>query len=398
MTSAANTVSQLPAAPSSTAVPSDGRLRGNGFAATVLGVAAGPRTATERPGPGQQLWQFGLTATTSPPANGGAPVNLTAVVVVGSVTVPVPLPAPPADGGTIGPLWFQASLPSTTGPGGDVILSLTAAGDTQTFSLAHMARTGAAPAASYRDPTNSTVTTTPAAAVDIPESFADGFANHASTYPIHVALKTVTLGYFAPDTPNHPAASPTGAWLWVTLSSDGTHSPDQDPYSDPYLIIKQAVAASAVTLTVRGKPAEASTVVPGGGGDTGTNNTPTGTRPTCSPTPTSSPSPPTWPPPPSPSPPDRSPRRCPAPPPAWPAPPPPPPPQPTLRSLSPSLPQRLRRRRPGRHRPPPPSAVPAPSTAAPGPHRRSVRPACPPPPAPTSSSGSWSPPASPPPS
>lgn len=263
-----NNATTLDGPPTATATPADGRLRGDGFAAVVVGVATGSRTATARAGPGQALWQFGLTATTTAPAVGGAPVNLTAALSVGASTVPVALPAPGPTGGSVGPVWFQASLPAV-GPGGDAVLSLAAAGSTQSFSLTHMARVGPAPEVSYRDATSPIVATKPAGAIDIPESFEDNtFLRHQSTYPIHVGLDTVTAGFYAPGTPNHPAGGPAMAWLWVTLNSDGSAG-SINPYAQPYLVIRQPFPATAITLTVPGSTSQNPTVVSGGGGDKG---------------------------------------------------------------------------------------------------------------------------------
>lgn len=268
-----DTVTALAVPPTSTAVPADGRLRGNGFAANIVGVATGPRTATQRAGPGQQLWRFGITATTTAPAGGGAPVTLTATLTVASTTVPVALPAPPANGGTVGPVWYQASLPATAA-GADVVLSLSAAGSTQSFSFTQMARTGPSPTVSYRDPTNPAVATKPAQAIHIPDAFQPDspFADGVTAFPIDVTLDTVTLGYYAPDAANEPSSSVDGAWMWVTLDSNAATAADQNPYGDPYLIVDRPVPATAISLTVPGSPARNPTVVAGGGGDKGTTN------------------------------------------------------------------------------------------------------------------------------
>lgn len=267
-TATPNTATALDGPPTATATPADGRLRGDGFAAVVVGVATGSVTATARAGPGQALWQFGLTATTTAPAVGGAPVNLTAALSVGASTVPVALPAPGPTGGSVGPVWFQASLPAV-GLGGDAVLSLAAAGSTQSFSLTHMARVGPAPEVSYRDATSPIVATKPAGAIDIPESFEDNtFTRHQSTYPIHVGLDAVSAGFYAPGTPNHPAGGPAMAWLWVTLNSDGSAG-SISPYAQPYLVIRQPFPATAITLSLPGGASQNPTVVPGGGGDKG---------------------------------------------------------------------------------------------------------------------------------
>lgn len=267
-----DTVTRLPAPPASTGVPADGRLRGDGFALTVDGVATGPATATQRAGPGQRLWEVGITAVASPPATGGAANPPTVTLVAATTTVPVPVPA---DGTTS---WWLASLPAA----GDVTLAATPTGTGQTdppavFSLTRMSREGASPVADYRDPTGAETTGRPGPPVDVPVTFTlpqEDPPEVITDNPLHVAVDTVRLDYRAPDTTGHVAAGPAGAWLWVTLSSDPTNGHAADSLSTPTLLAAtQPLPATAITLTVPGQPPVPAIDVAGGGGDTGPGGT-----------------------------------------------------------------------------------------------------------------------------
>ncbi len=259
-----NAIVRLDGPPGATAAPRDGRIRGDGFAAQVVGVATGERTERAQAGSGQRLWVFGLSVTTTAPATGGAPVTPTVTIAAGAAQVPVPLPAPDgSSGGRVGPVWFQASLPASAP---DVVLSMQTSGFTQSFSLAHMTRIGPSPTALYRDPTGSEIDLSPGTVSVLPVSYdmEDPTAPLVPGAGLPVHLLSVSFGYFAPDTPGHQASADDQAWMTVRLAS---FTSNYFGGAGGYLIFLQAVTAGAITMTVPGQPAETATLISGGGGD-----------------------------------------------------------------------------------------------------------------------------------
>jgi hypothetical protein len=244
-------------------VPADGRLNDFELTGRVLGVATGIRDARGTAGRGQRLWVFGLDWTTDPAGRNGT-VGVTATVNAGTTQVSLPLPAR-ADrpgGGPSGPMWFRASLPAAP----TTTVTVTAGQYAQTFDLTTMTRQAPTPAALYR--TAGSWETTQALGVtdQIPTpdpgvEFAPGLATAA--LPVH--LHTVTLSWFAPDTPTVIPTDPAQAWLTVDLSSQVENI---GLGSDAYLDYETPITATDLTLTVPGQPPIPATIYPGGGTDT----------------------------------------------------------------------------------------------------------------------------------
>jgi hypothetical protein len=248
----ADTARRLPGPPSGYAVPVDGRLRGDGFTATITGVATGPGTATLRARSGQRLWAWGVTVTGGKPATGGAPVTVSMTVTAGSDTTPVPLPAPSSSTGS-GGSWFLASVPATAT---DVTVTLSADESSAVFSLSKMAREDPQPAASYRDPTSWETTVTDPQTVTLPASFVDDQGFSFPVDPEPIMFTSATLSYWAPDQPGHTATNPDQAWLVVHLNSGG---------NDPNVAFADdaTLPATDLTLTVPGQAPLPATDFPG---------------------------------------------------------------------------------------------------------------------------------------
>jgi hypothetical protein len=248
----ADTARRLPGPPSGYAVAVDGRLRGDGFTATITGVATGPGTATLRARPGQRLWAWGVTVTRGKPATGGAPVTVSMTVTAGSDTTPVPLPAPSSSTGS-GVSWFLASVPATAP---DVTVTLSADESSAVFSLSKMAREDPQPAASYRDPTSWETTVTDPQTVTLPASFVDDQGFSFPVNPEPITFTSATLSYWAPDQPGHTATTTDQAWLVVHLNSGG---------NDPNVAFADdaTLPGTDLTLTVPGQAPVSATDFPG---------------------------------------------------------------------------------------------------------------------------------------
>jgi hypothetical protein len=248
----ADTARKLSGPPSGYTLPADGRLRGDGFTATITGVATSPGAATLRARPGQRLWVWGVTVTRGTPATGGAPVTVSMTLTAGSVNIPVPLPTPASTAASAGVSWFLASLPAAE----DVTVTLSAKNSSAVFSLSKMSREDPQPAASYRDPGSWETTVSDPQTVTLPASFVDtqGFAYPVDPEP--VMFTSATLAYWAPDQPGHTAATTDQAWLVVHLTSGG---------NDPNVAFADhtTLPGTDLTLTVPGMAPVAATDFPG---------------------------------------------------------------------------------------------------------------------------------------
>jgi hypothetical protein len=246
----ADTARRLPGPPSGYTVPVDGRLRGDGFTATITGVATGPGTATLRARPGQRLWAWGVTVTRGHPASGGAPVTVSVTVTAGSDMTPVPLPSTTTGSGVS---WFLVSVPATAP---DVTVTLSADESSAVFSLSKMVREDPQPTASYRDPTSWETTVTDPQTVTLPASFVDDQGFSFPVDPEPIMFTSATLSYWAPDQPGHTATTTDQAWLVVHLSSGG---------NDPNVAFADdaTLPATDLALTVPGQAPVPATDFPG---------------------------------------------------------------------------------------------------------------------------------------
>ena len=204
------------------ATPTDGRLRGYGFAAVVTGVASAHQAgrtgsgSTFVAGPGDHLVVFTLTLTAEPtPDPVGSPgPSLSADLAFGGGHIDFD----PSNLLAKGQAAYAASVPNG---GGDVSLQLTAAGLTQAFSLTSLHRVGTQPVALYRDPSRSTITLSTGQTESIPADVpADDFTGLET-----LRITTATLSDFQPGDPSVQPADPTQAYLVIT----GTDTTDPDP-------------------------------------------------------------------------------------------------------------------------------------------------------------------------
>jgi hypothetical protein len=244
-------------------VPADGRLNDFELTGRVLGVATGTRDARGPAARGQRFWVFGLDWTTDPAGKNGT-VGVTATVNAGTTQVSLPLPAR-ADrpgGGPSGPMWFRASLPAAP----TTTVTVTAGQYAQTFDLTTMTRQAPTPAALYR--TAGSWETTQAVGVTdqipTPDPGVE-LAPRLATAALPVHLHTVTLSWFAPDTPTDIPTNPAQAWLTVDISSQVENV---GLGSDAYLDYQTPITATGLTLTIPGQPPIPATIYPGGGTDT----------------------------------------------------------------------------------------------------------------------------------
>jgi hypothetical protein len=159
-------------------------------------------------------------------------------------------------------MWFLASVPATART---VTVTITAGQYPQTFDLNTMTRQAPTPVALYRtvgswETTETLDVTDQIPTPDLDTDFGDQLAD--ATLPVH--LHTVTLSWFAPDTPTDIPTNPDQAWLQVDLSSQ----PGDIIYSpNAYLGYQTPITSSQLTLTIPGEPPIPATVYPGGGPD-----------------------------------------------------------------------------------------------------------------------------------
>ena len=215
VTLAPDAVSPLPAPPVGVAVPLDGRLRGDGFTATVAGVATGPRlgagAAALAAGAGQRLWVFGLRLAVDTYPDGTDTVTPTVTVVADGARTTVPV-----DPTTTATTWWVASVPATAS---DVAVEAATDGYAQRFSLAAMTREGQAPAILYRDPTSWQVTQPLALTRTIAISNAGPWISvdngNLAAATATIDLTKATLSWFGPTDPTDLPADASRAWLTI---------------------------------------------------------------------------------------------------------------------------------------------------------------------------------------
>lgn len=257
-------------------VPTDGRLRGQYFTATVTGVAwpaslSVGAVPTQAP-PGDRLLAFTLRLS-EPGELAYAAGSATAAAVsldVNGDQLSVPLTGiteqigdhsggeePGTGTGT-----FAVSLPDNDH---DVLLVVSQASFTQRFDLWTLKRLPPAPAILYRDPTASSVTASVRGSTELTiTNPTTGFVTHAK-----VALTAATLGYFAPDGSGANPAKPTEAFLSVTLQ--GTYTDSTHSYED--YLGGSPVPGTELTFTpAGGSPVEATTSPDQNAGHQGLDN------------------------------------------------------------------------------------------------------------------------------
>ena len=254
--------------------PTDGRLRGRHFTATVTDVAwPGSVTVGGLPtvaSSGDRLVAFTLRLSEPGELVGGLN-DSTAVRAALEVTgdhLPLPLPLPLTGTATriderierqsagdepgTGTGSFAASVPV-----GDhrVVLEFSQGSFSQQFDLWTLERVPPSPAILYRDPTASAVTASVRGSGQLTiTNPATGFVTPAS-----VSVPTATLGYFAPGGSATNPAKPTEAFLSVTLQATKTET----THSFEDYLGGSAMPGSQLAFTpTGGPPVTATTFVP----------------------------------------------------------------------------------------------------------------------------------------
>jgi DNA-binding SARP family transcriptional activator len=217
--------------------PTDGRLRGQDFSATVTDVAwpatlSSPSGTTYVAGTNRRLVAFALSVTQASADAGleNAPTGVSAALTIGSTTLPVSMSTIDRQiaGGsrgsspTTGTDSFVASVPARVQ---DVSLTLSEGGFSQSLDLWTLKRTPPSPTVLYRDPTSSTVSGTVAGPFHVNfTNPADGFSSSND-----VQVKSATLTYFAPGSSGSTPGNPAQAFLVLDLQS----SYPSVPYGQP---------------------------------------------------------------------------------------------------------------------------------------------------------------------
>ncbi len=202
--------------------PVDGRIRGQGFSATVTGVAtagrAGVGSEAARAGRGRVLVVFGVQLVTFPdevPADTPAPKG---VVDAGGERSALP-DAVAAGSGTVN---VMVSAPV----GRDVAVEYSAGGLTQRFSVSQGRRESPAPLVLYRDAvapvTVDTVEQVGSLPLDVVVS-----PTEAAHVAIQVQVRSAALDWFNPTPGGPPPSGTDKAWLVVDAQSkvDNSNGP-----------------------------------------------------------------------------------------------------------------------------------------------------------------------------
>ena len=245
-------------------VPSDGRLRGPDYTATVSRVAwpqsvgsvsnlFGPPVYVA--GSDHRLVAFTLSVT-QPPADSGQlnpTTQVTAAVLVGAPQLPVSLDSidgqiaelRPGSAEATGVDSFVTSVPADDHA---VVLELREGGFTQQFNLWTLKRLPPSPTVLYRAPTTSTVSGTAAAPFHL--SFtnpADGFSSTDNAQ-----VTSAQLTYFAPGTTLQTPKSPNDAYLVLGIQSSYPDIPYGQPNSGHFFSSFNPMAGTELTFTTNG--------------------------------------------------------------------------------------------------------------------------------------------------
>jgi DNA-binding SARP family transcriptional activator len=207
--------------------PTDGRLRGQDFSATVTDVAwpatmSSPSGTTYVAGTNRRLVAFALSVTQASADAGleNAPTGVSAALTIGSTTLPVSMSTidQQVAGGssgsspTTGTDSFVASIPARVH---DVSLALSEGGFSQSLDLWTLKRIPPSPTVLYRDPTSSTVSGTAAGPFHVNfTNPADGFSSSNDAQ-----VQSATLTYFAPGSSGTMPGNPAQAFLVLDLQS-----------------------------------------------------------------------------------------------------------------------------------------------------------------------------------
>ncbi len=239
--------------------PSDGRLRGQDFAATVTGVAWPDHTLIdgkdELATPGHRFVDFNLQLTedASAIAPTGSDPGVTAAVQWGQSSDSLSLAAIDAE------IANQAS--ETTWPSGSatyvvsvpsrdhqVDLAIFQGSFSQTFNLWTLQRNGPAPTVLYRDTSRPTISeSAPASTTLSMTNPSDGFSSTAE-----LSLSSATLSYWAPTVGSGAVILPDQAILSVVIQSNHPIDENNAAATGHYLGADSPLSGTLLTFTPAG--------------------------------------------------------------------------------------------------------------------------------------------------
>jgi hypothetical protein len=206
----------------------DNEVRGYGFAAKVTGdecattVGSGPDELTAPAG--DEVCAFSLGLSLFHPLlvtdNGQNIAALAGKVTDGTSTDPITLSQLDNSGDTE----FAVSVPKNS----DAVLSLSAAGFSQSFSLSEQTQVGSAPAVVYRSASSYEMLSYPATEATISET---GVSDHKAATE-KVTLSQLELTYFRPDDPLVRAPALSQAFLAVSFGTTDEPGPSGDAFGD----------------------------------------------------------------------------------------------------------------------------------------------------------------------
>ena len=241
-------------------VPSDGRLRGADFTATVTDVSwpqsvSVPAGTTYVAGTGRRLVVFTLSVTQASADSGlgNTSTGVSARLQLAATSLPVSMSTinQQIAGGmsgaaqTTGTDSFVASVPARSH---DVALLLSEGGFSQSLDLWTLDRNPPSPVVLYRAPSSSTVTGTAAGPFHV--SFtnpADGFASSDDAQ-----ISSATLGYFAPGSSGTTPGNPAQAFLVLQIQSSYPDVPYGQPNSGHFFSSFTPLPGSQLTFTPMG--------------------------------------------------------------------------------------------------------------------------------------------------
>jgi hypothetical protein len=258
-----STESAFPApAPGTTfTTPTDGRLRGQDFAATVTGVAwpdraiINGRTALATPGHRFVAFNLQLSENSLAVVPDGSDPAVTATVqwthgsyVVPLATIPVNVTSAPTTSWTSGSAQFVAVVPNHLHT---VDLVVHQGSFSQSFNLWTLHRDSIVPAVLYRDASRPTLSSPTAALTALTMTNpSDGFSSTAQ-----VDVQSATLSYFADPGVAGPAISPSQAMLNLIITAKYPFDPNDADGSGHYLGSLSPLPASLLSFTPKGAAA-----------------------------------------------------------------------------------------------------------------------------------------------